>query len=563
MNQRIILAALVSLMLSACGGGGGSESSTPSTPAAFTINGTAAQGRAMANANISIACTVGSGATVARSDGSFSAELPEGSQLPCLVRATSADGITILHSAAIGAGSGTYTANVSPLSELVLARASGSEPSALFAEFASRHGEITSSSLADGLAYTRDALTGTVDLAGINPITDPLVAAHDGVSGNALDATIDAFITKLASARTALPSITGAIAANPNAPAAVATLLQPAAQSCLSLRTGSYRAINPSEMEASKRARLVHLDAQTLVLTESDDSTMQLGETTQGACALFARSTDASGDYVHRFYVSPSGVMIRYTTRDNNNFAPLSMTILIPEQKLGITELAGRFNWMWFGKTMPAATSNSMNLGTYTIESNGIISESMDCIDVAGCQTSLTAPGTIAVNTEGGFDYVNPNGESARWFAFKGANGNLAIIGAGTGHTDYSSLRVLTRMTALALPAVAESSRIWDMQLSGTGELSMLYSSTFTVASVDTSTSTVVRQRDDGRFDTSTFNSPRLGLRYRALNACTTAGAPTNCTKAIQANWVGLGITTYGSWEASAAPSLGISVTRP
>jgi hypothetical protein len=97
----------------ACGGGGsnggGGGASSIST-VAFT--GTAATGRALANATININCAQGSMSLSADANGNYRATL--GAMMPCTITATS--GGTVLHSAAFAGG--TY--NVTPETDLLL-----------------------------------------------------------------------------------------------------------------------------------------------------------------------------------------------------------------------------------------------------------------------------------------------------------------------------------------------------------------------------------------------------------------------------------------------------------
>ena len=61
------------------------------------------------------------------------------------------------------------------------------------------------------------ALTGIVDLNGVDPIQDPLVAASGGSQGNGLDQTLDTLGAKLALAQVTLADVDGGCRCEPRA----------------------------------------------------------------------------------------------------------------------------------------------------------------------------------------------------------------------------------------------------------------------------------------------------------------------------------------------------------
>ncbi|CAE6780776.1 hypothetical protein [Paraburkholderia domus] len=124
-----LLIASVALF-AGCGGGGGGSGSASST-SMISIAGTAATGKALANATISIDCARGAMSVAADANGNYHATF--GAVLPCMISATS--GVTILHSAAFAGG--TY--NVTPETNLLLsylAAQLGTNESGLIAGFA-------------------------------------------------------------------------------------------------------------------------------------------------------------------------------------------------------------------------------------------------------------------------------------------------------------------------------------------------------------------------------------------------------------------------------------------
>jgi hypothetical protein len=102
----MLLMASVALV-AGCGGGGGgdvggSASSSASSMSMVSIAGTAATGKALANATISIDCAQGSMSVAADASGNYQATLS--AVTPCMIAATS--GGTVLHSLAFAGGTG-------------------------------------------------------------------------------------------------------------------------------------------------------------------------------------------------------------------------------------------------------------------------------------------------------------------------------------------------------------------------------------------------------------------------------------------------------------------------
>ena len=79
------------------------------------------------------------------------------------VACPSTDGLTVLHSVADGSGTGSATANITPLSELVVAKALGtnSTPADAFSTFSA----ATTYNLATAKQIVFAALSGTVALS--------------------------------------------------------------------------------------------------------------------------------------------------------------------------------------------------------------------------------------------------------------------------------------------------------------------------------------------------------------------------------------------------------------
>ncbi len=132
-NRQAISAMAMSLLLAACGGGDGTTSSSPSP----TITGTAAVGAPLVGANISAKCKNGSSytATAPTSGGGNYGIVVPSSAFPCAIRATGGSigsggpaNSQNYHSFAQASGN----ANVTPLTDLIIAYASSTPPDTWF-----------------------------------------------------------------------------------------------------------------------------------------------------------------------------------------------------------------------------------------------------------------------------------------------------------------------------------------------------------------------------------------------------------------------------------------------
>jgi hypothetical protein len=243
MQHRIMLSVVAAAALSACGGDADNASPAPVGASSIAISGTAAVGAAIAGGAVEVKCASGSGSATTGADGRFSLVI-EDVVRPCVLAVT-APGGTTLHSL-IDSGTGTeVVANITPLSELMVATLAGGSPSGFYSNFDSAaQAKLTPAGVSGARDTVTLALRGVIDLTGVDPLSDPLQAANGGNAGNELDQKLDALGAALGAAQVTIDDVSSAIGANPGAPAPVQTLLQPAAESCASLRSGTYRTLD-------------------------------------------------------------------------------------------------------------------------------------------------------------------------------------------------------------------------------------------------------------------------------------------------------------------------------
>ena len=107
-------------------------------------------------AALDIKCDGGSTTATTKTDGSYNVSLTAGA-LPCVLRAPMGDG-SFVHSAVGGTGNGSVIANVSPLTQLVVAQALGVLPETLTEPVGLIHAQ------ASGLSKALEALGAEVKL---------------------------------------------------------------------------------------------------------------------------------------------------------------------------------------------------------------------------------------------------------------------------------------------------------------------------------------------------------------------------------------------------------------
>jgi len=551
MKKYLALAAIQTALLSACGGGG--DSATPATgggdptPAAsLTLNGTAATGAAIAGGKVDVKCASGSGTTTTIADGTYTISI-SGATLPCVMHVTASN--VDLYSLAEGGSGSSVRANITPLSQLVAAQVAGGDPANLFANFdASAQTLLTASNVAKAIAGVTAALSGAIDLTGVDPLKDTLVAASAGTTGNTLDQKLDALKAALDAAGITLADVTSALVASPDSPAPLKTLLQPVAASCAGLRSGSYRALNPNESDPAWANHVFTFDATTLTAKFFDGTTATLAD--EGGCVY---STDAG---VNKLYVSKSGaiVSVNPATATTN-----LVSIVLPEQSLPVGELAGTWNVLGFERASAGAALKPSST-MFTLDASGKFTAGSDCAGLADCTAWSGLPGNLVANDAGGFQFTDIEGAVYKVYAFKNADGQPVLYVMDSNNLGFS---VATRQQVLTLPKAQAVNKFWDLSIGATGYAGAVTDTTTTIVSVDSAASSYTRSRAaDGRVDGFTINKPRDGLRYRAAGtSATTSGGSVNYSEIIAMPLSNTGLNVYVSVAANQS-FFGVSVNH-
>jgi len=542
--------------LVACGGGsdgGSSSAGGGTTPASLTVGGTAAVGAALAAAPVSIKCVGGTGTATTAADGSFSVAI-SGASLPCVLSVTS--GTTTLRSVAEAGSASSVTANITPLSEIIVSRLAGGDAAALFNNFdAAAQAKLSSTALSDARAVVVAALKDAIDLSGVDPIKDPLVAANSGKTGNALDQKLDSLGAVLKAGQTNLGEVVAALAANPTAPAVVQNLLKPAASSCAALRSGKVYMLDPYEYDLTPdKIPVSTVDAVALTYTNEDGGVFKLVPVADSPCAFTVQGEEV------QLYVAKSGVILARTKDDAGT---MRAALGVPVQNVPLAELSGNWNVTGYMADTYGATPAPF-FSTYAIDGAGKVTGGADCKGLDACVAWTPQPGeAFTVHTAGGFVTSDSEG-SGRLFPVKNAAGQMALLGiAFDANKRPLGVAIFSRPTALSLPSVDQVDNFWDMQITGNGIAQAVGDNQTKIQSVDAATNSYKRIRtSDGRVDGFTVNKPRDGLRYRpAGSSVGINGATITYGATLNTPLAGLGLTVYSSLGPNVF--FGVSVAKP
>jgi hypothetical protein len=363
-----------------------------------------------------------------------------------------------------------------------------------------------------------------VDLSGVDPLKDALVAASDGKAGNALDQTLDALGAKLGEAQVSLAEVAAAMAANPASAAPLQTMLQPAASGCAWLKSGTYRILDL--LEGSGRSdETLTLDAKALTVTHSDGTSEALAD--QGECHYTVAGVAA--------YVARSGAAIVHDP--NGGERPGAPVMLIPEQTVAVSELAG--TWNVFGHERGGEGEPWVPIAvTISFDASGKLTAGAECENFQVCTPWSDQNATVTPNPAGGFDLSDADGTS-RLFAFKTPDGQLTLYVVG----EYG-FYVAARQQPQTLPAVGTERRTWDFFIGGNGIMSAPAATSRTVISVDAAAKSNTRlNQAEHRIDTWTADGFRNGISYRAANSMTIDGVVQQHAAAYSLSLPGVGIS--------------------
>lgn len=528
--------ACAALMVIAACGGGGSGGSSPAASSGTTksepslqLSGTAATGAALANAQVSVKCASGNGTATTDGSGAYTLTMTGGA-LPCIINVTGTqDGVEVsLHSVAEAGSTDSASnttsaaANVTPLTEMIVAKLSAGLPSDLFAAFsAANSSQVTTAQL---VAATNAVLTAIkeaigVDLGTIDPFKAPLVAATSANpdAGNGYDKLLDDLGTKISVE--SLPQVVNQIADSAANGGAIGTVLTDAGKGplagCAVALSGKYRTV---DFFGRTTVRDVDFKAMTY---KSGDGTVNLTISADATkpCTFAAEGLQGTDQVRYEFAVGASGLggyqIFNSTTHRS------SVGYLIPVQTHAKASLVGTWDLLQSGY-VPGDDFVHWP-GKFTIAAN----DKVEVCDIdlrnapQACTPDAEANLTVADRTDGGMDLLETGGGVAQMYGYRAPSGGMVVFGttnptgANTPDTEQSHF-LLTKLQPIVAGAVGSKTSYYDIQFNRVGQNNVTQPpalGTTTLTTVDGNNLT--RTRDDGRVDHSQNNTPLPGYRHR------------------------------------------------
>jgi hypothetical protein len=564
----VLVAASTAALLTACGGGGGGGGGSASG-AGLTITGTAATGTSFYAANVVAECEGGSGSAVTALDGSFRILIASGST-PCMLQAsgTTADGTRlVLHSAVGDAPAGKATANLTPVTELTLARAMGKTPKEVFdSRDAEARRRLTEALLAQMAALMNAAISNAgIPMEGIDPFKKPFQAAHGLIPGDAYDKLLDQLTAMVRPA--GLPVLVNQVAvsaANGDAANIVTQALAGGSlPGCPTALSGPYRTL-----DLWGKTVMRDVDFRNMRMRASNGvDWLTLTASFTEACSFVANGTVDGRATEISIVLGASGAGA-YRTHYSDTNSPGINGYIFPVQPHAVAEVDGTWSFLHSG-SFPGEGNNHYPGQLKFDAAAGTMSACGYDTDTWICNAYPGAASTVTARADGGFDITAPDasGVPVRAYAYRAPSGTLTLFGSQLqGAYDdpnaFLTSYVAAKLQTLPLPAVGSVTKYWDIQFTsndGIYSTNVPRADAVTVDSVDAATRTVMRHRaSDGRQDTLQYDQPLTGTRFR-LPAQTYAAA-------IQVPLQGLGIVV----SANAQPALQtgvmfhvLSVERP
>lgn len=559
------LGAAMALLLSACGGGGGGDSGGGGGGGTgnniITLTGVVATVPATANAPVSTKCASGTGAATTDSNGNYAIQLGASATLPCVLEATTASGA--LHSVTADAGTSTPSgadtlitvkANITPVTELVVAELAGAKPADFYAGFDATKATVASSTqVATAVTAVTNQLTSAgVDMSTVgNVITGTLTPNAGSTAGNAYGVALGSLDTKLTETNTTLAQVVASTATNSNtsptppvlsnaASLPADLLLKPAANNCAALRTGIYRVVMPRYSSLAEQTTRLSIDAKTLQVTDLSDNSVETW-LPNGDCRFIANSADANKVDV---VISQSGVLLARPFDGTD--LQYHLAIGFPEQTRTVADLAGTWNRIgreWVsGNTATTATYEGKS-GEHTLSATGAGSGITDCAFATGlCENVTDVTITASLNGTDGFN-LNGVGPSQNWtdriYVYKAGGGELMAINyAGDG-----SFTLWARKADSSAPTDGSTSRSWGIGVDTTNVSSPNSESDFTNGA-SAGGSYARTSNIDGHPETIQLNSPRSGYNFRAATvANTNTGGTVNVSEFTSLGLRGMGMS--------------------
>ena len=448
------------LALAACGGGGGGGSSSE-----LTLSGVAATGAAISGGTVEVKCKNGSGTATTNADGTYSVTVADGAQ-PCILRAV--DPVTKVELFSIVESGGT-TANITPVTSLVVANTLGDTPSAAFSSFNSAvHDKITATNISSAVTRIQAATAAIgpdADMTGIDIMKGSFTAATESAGGDANDKKIDALMAALTAADKKISDLSEQLKTATTSNAAASGLSTVVGDSKYSLancpyaRSGDVWAIN----FAGAAPVSYNADFNNMVLKKlSNNTTSAINFKRDGSNnAIPCAFTSIIGGVLTEFRVSEGGIGAWTQASDFGLIVPAQKTKLLND-----AAMVGTFPTLAFirEKTLGYRAAVPMR---FEIDSNGDMTSyscdmtktKPDCLTSVNSSTSDTT--SCVPQSNGTFDCSSTAGLSATGILYitgSQATMFMSITNMSVGVYRFGGLMIMSKAAKMSLPKVGATS---------------------------------------------------------------------------------------------------------
>lgn len=501
MSKKIksLLSFSVLALLTACGGGGGGGGGTATS--SITLQGVAATGAAISGGTVDVKCKNGTGTATTNADGTYSVTVTDGAQ-PCILRAI--DPITKVELFSIVESGGT-TANITPVTSLVVANTLGDSPATSFSSFNSTvHDKITAANISAAVTRVQAATAaiGTdADMTGVDIMKGSLTAATESAGGDATDKKIDALMAALTAADKKITDLTEQLKSATTTNAAASGLSTVVGDSKYSLancpyaRSGDVWALNfAGSAPISYNANFNNMVLKKL----SDNSTSAINfKRDSSNNAIPCAFTATIGGVATEFRVSEGGIGAWTQATDFGLVVPVQKTKLLTD-----ASMVGTYPALAFirEKTLGYRAATPIR---FEVDSSGAMKgyscdmtkTKPDCLTTV--DSSSADPTSCVHQSNGTFACTSTAGLAATGILYvtgSQATMFMSITNMSVGVYRFGGLMVMTKAAKMSLPKVGATTAAdsaWYTGVNPGGNIVVSGgTSASTVESVDTANST-------------------------------------------------------------------------
>lgn len=461
MKINVLLYVLVTVALTACGGGGGGGGGGGTAASSITLQGVAATGAAISGGTVDVKCKNGTGTATTNADGTYTVTVADGAQ-PCILRAV--DPVTKVELFSIVESGGT-TANITPVTSLVVANTLGDSPSTAFASFNSTvHDKITSANISSAVTRVQAAtaaIGSDADMTGVDIMKGSLTAATDSAGGDANDKKIDALMAALTAADKKITDLTDQLKTATTSNAAASSLSTVVGDSKYSLancpyaRSGDVWAIN----FAGAAPISYNADFNNMVLTKlSNNTTSAINFKRDGSNnAIPCAFTSTIGGVATEFRVSEGGIGAWTQATDFGLVVPVQKTKLLTDASMVGTYPALAFireKTLGYRAATPIRfeVDSSGDMKSYSCD---MTKSKPDCLTTV--DTSSADPTSCVHQSNGTFACTSTAGLAATGILYvtgSQATMFMSITNMSVGTYRFGGLLVMTKAAKMSLPKV-------------------------------------------------------------------------------------------------------------